>query len=88
MSASSESLKSACRTLAAASVLSIALIENAWAYLDPATGWMILQGFIAAIAAAFVAIGSYWTRLKTWFSRGKGEATKGEPDDPSCGHTD
>lgn len=63
-------------TIAQAGVLSLLLVENAWAYLDPATGWMILQGLIAAVAAAFVGIGSYWTRMKTWLTRGRhpGEA--------------
>ena len=44
------------------------LAEPAWAYLDPGTGWMIVQGFIATLAAAGVAVGTYWSRIKLWFS--------------------
>lgn len=50
------------------STASVLLVEPAWAYLDPGTGWMIVQGFIATIAAAGVAVGTYWTRIKLWFS--------------------
>ncbi len=78
MKARSEFTKSVCRTIAAASVLSLFMVEHAWAYLDPATGWMIIQGIIAAVAAAFVAVGSYWTRLKTWLSRGRNAPMKKE----------
>ena len=62
-------------------VLTFALIEPAWAYLDPGTGWMILQGLLATLAAAGVAIGTYWTRVKGWFSSGKRaeDSEKSEP---------
>ena len=78
MTARLQSMKSVCGTIAAACVLSISMVEHAWAYLDPATGWMIIQGIIAAVAAAFVAVGSYWTRLKVWLSRGRGASLKKE----------
>jgi hypothetical protein len=81
MQTPSDSVKRACRTIAAACVLSTFMVEYAWAYLDPATGWMIVQGIIAAIAAAFVAVGSYWTRFKTWLGRGrKATANKEEAE--------
>ncbi len=35
----------------------------AWAYLDPGTGSMILQGVIGGIAAAVVLGKLYWHRL-------------------------
>jgi hypothetical protein len=41
----------------------------ACAYLDPATGSMIVQGVIAAVTAVGVSIGIFWKRLKAFFSR-------------------
>lgn len=37
---------------------------QAYAYIDPATGSMIIQAVLAAIAAAAVSIGIFWRRLK------------------------
>ena len=52
------------------------------AYLDPATGSMIIQGIIGAIAGAFVVIKLYWYQFKRWFDRmtGKGEPAPTEPN--------
>ncbi|RJQ27172.1 hypothetical protein C4565_05580 [Candidatus Parcubacteria bacterium] len=41
--------------------------QNAFAYLDPASGSMILQGILAAIAAIGVSIGVFWQRIKALF---------------------
>jgi hypothetical protein len=57
------------RLVFASTILALTPVENAWAYLDPGTGWMILQGFVAALAAAGVAVGSYWSKVRGWFSR-------------------
>ena len=40
-----------------------------FAYLDPATGSMIIQGIIGAIAGLFVAVKLYWGKLTSLFSR-------------------
>ena len=42
--------------------------ENAYAYLDPGTGSIILQGIIATVAGALVAGRVYWQRVKTFFA--------------------
>lgn len=55
--------------LLASSILALAWADPAWAYLDPGTGWMILQGFLAAVAAAGVALGTCWSTVRGWFSR-------------------
>ena len=68
-SASVRKLDKLCRIVMVGSILSLSFVESAWAYLDPATGWMILQGLIAAVMAAGVAVGAYWSSLKSWFSR-------------------
>jgi Na+/melibiose symporter-like transporter len=43
----------------------------ACAYLDPATGSMIVQAVIAFVAAAGVSVGIFWKRLKSFFGRNK-----------------
>ena len=58
--------------LLAAVVLALAAIllaRPAYAYLDPGTGSMVVQGMIAAIAAGAVALKLYWKRLKSVFGR-------------------
>ncbi len=42
-------------------------MENANAYLDPGTGSMLIQGLIATIAAALVAIRLYWYKILKFF---------------------
>jgi hypothetical protein len=53
--------------------LSIALLLSlstpAWAYLDPGTGSMILQGLIAGIAVAGLTIKTYWYKLRSLFGK-------------------
>ena len=45
------------------------LMEPAYAYLDPGTGSILLQGLIAAIAGVMVTGRLYWSRIKDIFSR-------------------
>ena len=51
----------------------------AFAYLDPGTGSIILQGVIAAIAGAALTVKLYWRRIKSFFSSKKpaGESKRG-----------
>jgi len=55
-------------------------VNQAHAYLDPATGSMIIQAVIAIVAAAAVSIGIYWGRLKVFlgglFGRKKDECKR------------
>ena len=53
--------------------------QNAFAYLDPASGSMLLQGILAGLAAVGVSIGIFWRRLKAFFYGGK--KLKEEADD-------
>ena len=39
-------------------------LTNAFAYLDPGTGSVILQAIIAAIAAASATVTFYWRKIK------------------------
>ncbi len=50
----------------------VLFMEDAYAYLDPGTGSMLLQGLIAAIAAGLVVIKLYWYKVKMFlFGRGQ-----------------
>ena len=46
-------------------------------YIDPGTGSLILQGLIAAFAAAAVVVRGYWYRIKAFF---RGDKTAASDD--------
>jgi hypothetical protein len=49
----------------------------AYAYLDPGTGSILLQGLIAGVAGGLVAARLYWSKVKHFlaFARKKGHET-------------
>jgi len=48
------------------SLLSIINISPAFAYIDPGTGSMLLQGIIGAIAAGIAFLSMYYNKIKTY----------------------
>jgi hypothetical protein len=54
--------------LAALAIYAVS-IGNAFAYLDPGTGSIIVQGVIGAIAGGLVVARMYWAKLKGFFAR-------------------
>ncbi len=52
-------------------VVNLIMANNAYAYLDPATGSILLQGVLAALAAIAVTVKLYWHRLLCFFSTRK-----------------
>lgn len=44
---------------------------EAYAYLDPGLGSIILQGIVAAIAATSLTIKIYWQKIKSFFKKKK-----------------
>ena len=50
-----------------ATIAVILLTQNAYAYLDPGTGSIILQGLIAGIAGGLITIKLYWAKFKSLF---------------------
>ena len=44
---------------------------NAYAYLDPGLGSIILQGIVAALAATSLTIKIYWQKIKQFFKKFK-----------------
>lgn len=63
-------MKSKPRMAALLVALGLTWALPAHAYLDPGTGSMILQGAIAALAAAAFTIKTYWYRIRA-FLRGE-----------------
>jgi uncharacterized membrane protein YhhN len=49
-----------------------------WAYLDPASGSMILQVVLAAVAAAAITVKAFWHRIRAMF----GPTNRDDPDVP------
>jgi len=45
--------------------------SNAYAYLDPGIGSLMLQGIIAGIAVITTTIGFYWKKIKSFFAKFK-----------------
>jgi hypothetical protein len=49
--------------------LLILLVSSpAYAYLDPGTGSILVQGLVAALAVASAAVAAFWTRLRRLYS--------------------
>ena len=59
------------RVLIMVITLLLILPAPSFAYLDPATGSMIIQGIIGAVAGLLVAVRLYWQKIKSFFSRTK-----------------
>ena len=47
-------------------ILFFFLNSNAYAYLDPGSGSIILQAILGFIAASLATISFYWSKLKTF----------------------
>ena len=65
--------------VAIAAAVMLAWSAPAYAYLDPATGSVLLQGLLAGIAGLMVVLRLYWGRLKAFFRRCLGR----QPIDPA-----
>lgn len=50
----------------------------AYAYLDPASGSMILQAVIGGVAAVAVAFKVYWGRIASFLGIGRGDEPESE----------
>lgn len=61
---------------------------DAWAYLDPSTGSMILSAIIGMFATAALALKTFWYRLKNLFRGGKDDSSPerepGKRQDPAA----
>ena len=68
------------RLVAFAAVLTIASTAPAYAYLDPGTASMLLQGLIGGAVAAASVISIYWARLKSFVTGTKAQSKTTEDE--------
>lgn len=61
-------------------ILGLLLPSEAYAYLDPGTGSLLIQSILAGLAAAAYAVRTNWDRLTRIF---KGSRGSSEPDQRS-----
>ncbi|WP_036859303.1 hypothetical protein [Porticoccus hydrocarbonoclasticus] len=54
-------------------ILILTFSSNTFAYIDPGTGSLILQGLLAAVATATTVFGIYYGKIKQFFSRKRPE---------------
>ena len=52
-------------------ITALALAAPAHAYLDPGTGSILLQSLIGALAVGAAAVGTFYGRIRAFFSRKK-----------------
>ena len=64
-------------------IISVLIVfsPQTFAYLDPGTGSMILQGLIAGIAVAGFTIKTYWYRILSFFGKSKPTSLLEEEED-------
>lgn len=56
--------------------------RDAWAYLDPGSGSMLLQMILGGLAAFFFTLKLYWKKWTSFFSRKKNSDAPRKPGDP------
>lgn len=68
-------------------VFLLLVAPDVFAYLDPGTGSIILQGLIAAVAAIVTYFGLYWQKVKAFFQRFRRKTDTQSEDPPSDGQS-
>jgi hypothetical protein len=63
-----------------ATLVLVLLPGPALAYIDPGTGSFVIQGIIAAVVGAGIAIKMFWHRIKSLFT-GKSISSEDDPDE-------
>lgn len=72
--------------LIALTVLALLASSPAYAYLDPGTGSILVQGLLAALAAASATVAAFWSQIRGFFARRRGArapADRGDHDSAS-----
>lgn len=67
--------------LGVALAFSLGVPQSAYAYLDPGTGSLIWQVFIALLLSTAVLIRSYWYRIRRFFGKGNDKSAIDSDDE-------
>lgn len=67
-------------SLFAVSIVFVSTSDTAFAYLDPGTGSILLQGLIAAVAAGLATAKFWWHRFLGIFSKAEETPAHSSPD--------
>lgn len=62
-------------------ILILPFSNNTFAYIDPGSGSLLLQGILAAIASLTTVLGIYYARIKQFFSRKSREEDQADNDE-------
>jgi len=65
---------------AALTLATVALPTNAWAYIDPSAGSIVIQLLLGGVAGAAVLAKLYYRRLISFFGRRPRSASPGEDE--------
>jgi hypothetical protein len=68
-------------TLLIVAILLLLVSRPVYAYLDPGTGSMIVQGLLAALAALSAVVAASWTHIRRFFSRRRASERPPGPDE-------
>ena len=58
----------------------ISYTSPAYAYLDPGTGSMLLQGLIGGLAVTISVLSIYWQKVKAFFGKEEADTDKDTAD--------
>lgn len=67
--------------LIALTLLALLASSPAYAYLDPGTGSILVQGLLAALAAVSATIAAFWSQIRRFLSRREGVRPPSERGD-------
>ncbi|WP_064108351.1 hypothetical protein [Legionella jordanis] len=66
--------------------MSLIWFTDAYAYLDPGTGSLIIQSTIAAVTGGLFVLKTYWHKLKSLFCRKQNTAEEEKSQSPESPH--
>ena len=69
--------------LIALTIVVLLASRPAYAYLDPGTGSILIQGLLAALAAASATVAAFWSQIRRFLSGRRNSKPPADQDDDS-----